>query len=144
MIPLVGFAFQGSGDEEDLAAAATEEPLPVTVAEELDSSPPERPPLPIPTVASERGVTLVSGIEGQGFGVACLNGEEKERPESWEGPAPGLLGGGFHFGSSSSRFGHLRVMQPGNTQEAAGCRGKSKRQKARAPGFMTQIVPKFK
>lgn len=78
MIPLVGFAFQGSGDEEDLAAATREEPLPGTVAEELDSSPPEGPPLPIPTVASERGVTLVSGIEAQRFGMACLTKEKKK------------------------------------------------------------------
>lgn len=92
-MPLVGFAFQGSGEEEDLAAAATGEPLPGTVAEELDGSPPEGPPLSIPTVASERGVTLVSGVEAQRFGVACLRRKRKA----------GILGGTClwlpHFGS---------------------------------------------
>lgn len=78
VMPLVGFASQGSGEDEDVAAAATGEPLPGTVAEELDGSPPGGPPLPIPTVASERGVTPVSGVEAQRFAVACLTEAKKK------------------------------------------------------------------
>lgn len=65
MIPLAGFALQGPGDEGELAAAVTAEPLPTAEAEapEVGGSLPERPPLPVPTVASERGVTPVSGVE---------------------------------------------------------------------------------
>lgn len=55
--------FQGPGDEEDLAAATTEEPLTAAGAEETGGALPEGPPLPIPTVAPERGVTPVSGVE---------------------------------------------------------------------------------
>ena len=59
MIRRVGLASQGPGDE-DLAAATTERPLPAAGAEELGGALPEAPPLPIPTVAPERGVPPVS------------------------------------------------------------------------------------
>ncbi|KAJ8794522.1 hypothetical protein J1605_018975 [Eschrichtius robustus] len=54
----------GPGDE-DLAAATTEQPLPAAGAEELGGALPEAPPLPIPTVAPERGVPPV-GVEAEG------------------------------------------------------------------------------
>ena len=59
MIPRVGLAFYGPGDD-DLAAAAAEEPLISSGAEELSGVPPEGPPLPLPTVAPERGGAPVS------------------------------------------------------------------------------------
>ena len=92
MTPLVGFAFQGPGDEEDLAAASTEEPIPLAVAEELDSTLPEGPPLPVPTVASERTVTPVSGVRGTEICAAVLT---EERRKVLGGTAPGWLRTGF-------------------------------------------------
>lgn len=80
MIPLAGFALQGPGDEEDLAAAATEEPLTAAVAEELDGTLPEGPPLPVPTVASERAVTPVSGIRDTEIWRGRSYRGEKESP----------------------------------------------------------------
>lgn len=63
VVPQCWFCFQGPGDEEDLAAATTEEPLITARGEESGSPPPDGPPLPLPTVAPERRVTPVSGIE---------------------------------------------------------------------------------
>lgn len=62
-----GFCFQGPSDE-DLVAATTEEPLSRAEAEESSSTPPEGPPLPIPTATPATTVPPVTSVSGVGAG----------------------------------------------------------------------------
>lgn len=99
VIPFVGFVFQAPGDEEDLTPTATEEPLTVAVAAELDSTLPEGPPLPMPTVASERVVTPVSVVRGTEIWPLRSSSLTEERRKVLGGTCPWLATSGFQFGS---------------------------------------------
>lgn len=111
-------ASQGPGDE-DLAAVTTEEPLTAAGADALGSTPPEGPPLPLPSVAPERGTPPVSEDFTSHRVVKICLGQSyrggKERPELWEGP-------GFSSWSATCRIGAFERTH----EEAAVCRDKAR------------------
>lgn len=95
-------ASQGPGDE-DLAAVTTEEPLTAAGADALGSTPPEGPPLPLPSVAPERGTPPVSeDFTSHRVVKICLGQSYRGGKESC---GEGLA---FHLGLQHAELGLLR------------------------------------